>query len=515
YSIMNNHINLTEMKEKKALAIIKDMNDDLVFTGNPFFGKTNYTSVFFNIINTKSRRVVLEASINRTEIQDLFLKRKQEIGIAFIFLIIVSFTLGQFFSNTITKPLKELVANAEKISKGQKDVTFSINRHDEIGLLSNTLSEMNRNLNKRIQAMDIMNKIDKAVLSSISRKDLLNSVISFICDYIDKSTVVMALRDDIGSGFELISAARKNKISVIISNPYIPDELLGRNTLDTLKKSCLVSEDHNLIEVLKKQLHLPEKTKRFYNVPIYLKEEYLGSLFVVKNNQQDFTSDEQQTLIKLGDQAGVAMQSIFAVEELDTLQIGSIRALSSAIDTKSKWTSGHSSRVAHLSKMLGTALGLNEMQLKRLVISAHLHDIGKIGIPERILDKPDKLTEEEFDSIKQHPETGYQISRNIPNYEDICDGIRYHHERWNGTGYPKGLSGKDIPLFGRIIAIADVFDAVSAKRPYREAMPEEICIKIIRDNRGVDFDPELADLFLEALENTKNHLHIQPTKVTV
>ena len=316
----------------------------------------------------------------------------------------------------------------------------------------------------------------------------------------------MALRDEKGGGFELISAM-KRETAILVDNPYIPDELLSHNTLSDFRTPSVFSHDHNLTEVLVRQLHLPKNVKRFYNVPLYLRESYLGSLLVIKDDQQPFTGEQQQTLRKLGDQVGVALQSVMAVEEINSLQIGSIRALSRSIDAKSKWTAGHSERVAELSEMLGTAIGMEEMQLRRLLISALLHDIGKIGIAESILDKPGRLSDEEFAIIKQHPELGFDISRNIPNYEDICDGIRYHHERWNGTGYPTGIGGMEIPEFGRIIAIADVFDALSADRPYREAMRLDDCIKFIDDRKGADFDAELADAFIETIKSSNIYLN--------
>ena len=507
YTFIQRQLTSRKVDIKAGSPVYRAIEEDVFFLTPPFIGKSEFTTIFFNIPLPEPRKLVIRADFSLTGISVAIKNHSARfLGIVIIYLT-ASFLLGKLFARSVTRPLRQLSERAVMIADGNSSVKLATRRRDEIGVLSRTLSQMNEDLNERIKAMEIMNRIDKAVLSSISRKDLLNRVISFVCDYIDKSTVVMAMRKDTAEGFELISAVRNSGKAIMIDNPFIPDDLLSRDTHSEFRKPGVFSSDINLTEVLIKQLSLPKRTKRFYNVPIYLNEQYLGSLLIIKDDQLPFTGDQQMTLRKLGDQVGVAMQSIKSVEEMNSLQIGSIQALSRSIDAKSRWTAGHSERVAELSKMLGIATGLEELELRRLVISALLHDIGKIGIPETILDKPGRLTDEEFDLIKQHPELGFEISRNIPNYEDICDGIRYHHERWNGSGYPQGLEGENIPLFGRIIAIADVFDALSADRPYRQGLAFEECISFINDKKDADFDRQLAEIFIDAIKSSNNYLN--------
>jgi len=494
------HSDIINIREHRMLS--KSLEEGIAFSNDLFFGKSDSASVFIKIPVEFNYRIVVSAKINRAGLDHLITNRSEELLGFGIILIVFSFLLGKIFAFRITRPIARLAENAVRISEGEDERTLILRRRDEIGVLSRALSHMRGDLNERLKAMEIMNKIDKAVLSSISRNDLLSRVVGFVCDYIDQSTVVMALRDDTGGGFEMISAVRQSEPAIMIDNPYIPDELLSSDTKTLFKSPGIFSQDQNLTEVLIKQLKLPKKTRRFYNVPLYLKESYLGSLLVIKADQMAFTEEQQQTLRKLGDQVGVALQSVMAVEDMNSLQIGSIRALSRAIDAKSEWTAGHSDRVAELSEKLGIAAGLDEQEIRRLVISALLHDIGKIGVPESILDKPAKLTEDEFALIKQHPDMGHKIIANIPDYDDISNGIRYHHERWNGTGYPNAYKGEEIPLFGRIIAVADVFDALSADRPYRAGMSFDDCIKFISDKSGTDFDPELADKFIKLMKDS-------------
>src|SRR5690606_20290161 len=133
----------------------------------------------------------------------------------------------------------------------------------------------------------------------------------------------------------------------------------------------------------------------------------------------------------------------------------------------------HSERVAYMATRLGEAIGLDAETAQRLHIAGLVHDVGKIGVPEAVLCKPGRLTDEEFKLIKLHPEIGHRILRDIPQLADVLPGVLSHHERWDGKGYPHGLAGEEIPMFGRLIAIADSFDAMSSTRTYRSAMPRE------------------------------------------
>lgn len=169
---------------------------------------------------------------------------------------------------------------------------------------------------------------------------------------------------------------------------------------------------------------------------------------------------------------------------------------------RSQETEEHALRLAELSKRVAAKLSLSQKEMDELEILAMLHDIGKVGIDDRILNKPGKLTEEEWVIMKRHPEIGYRIAMASPELEGIADFILSHHERWDGKGYPRGLAGEQIPLLSRIISVADAFDAMTEDRVYRKAMTREVAIKEISDNAGTQFDPKIVDLFIEALEET-------------
>ena len=190
--------------------------------------------------------------------------------------------------------------------------------------------------------------------------------------------------------------------------------------------------------------------------------------------------------------------------ELDMFVYQTLSALSASIDAKDSYTQGHSSRVALFSSILGKAYGYNRDELNTLHHSALMHDVGKIGIPNSIINKEGKLTDEEYNVIKTHPVIGHQILANITQIPHISDGAYYHHERYNGKGYPTGLSGNDIPEIGRIIAVADAYDAMTSNRSYRGILPQEAARKEIEGGIGTQFDPTFAKIMLEMIDADKD-----------
>lgn len=188
-------------------------------------------------------------------------------------------------------------------------------------------------------------------------------------------------------------------------------------------------------------------------------------------------------------------------EKLENAYMESIETLRQTVDAKDTYTRGHSDRVSEYACLLGEKLNLNENDMKTLKIGGLFHDIGKIGVPDSILLKPGKLTDEEYSEIKNHPTIGAHILSTATIFSNLLPIVKHHHERYDGKGYPSQLKGEEIPYLARITAIADTFDAMTSKRPYRNAMDLEFVISEFEKCSGTQFDPKLAPIWIDILKN--------------
>lgn len=181
-------------------------------------------------------------------------------------------------------------------------------------------------------------------------------------------------------------------------------------------------------------------------------------------------------------------------------------SLAKALDSRDTYTFDHSENVSKYAVQIAEKMNLSKDLCNHLCTGALLHDIGKIGIPEHILTKPDKLSMEEYKNIKRHPKIGYEILKHVDRFKDdgILDIVLYHHERYDGKGYPAGLKGSEIPLAARIVAVADTFDAMTSRRVYRNELDLEHTLNVIRQNKATQFDPEVVDAFLSLFENQES-----------
>lgn len=197
--------------------------------------------------------------------------------------------------------------------------------------------------------------------------------------------------------------------------------------------------------------------------------------------------------------------------KVERMSLQMIRALANTIDAKDSYTNGHSSRVAKYSVMLAGRMGYRGEKLEQVQYAALLHDIGKIGIPEEIINKPSRLTDEEYEIIKTHPAIGGAILDEITEIPDIAVGARWHHERYDGKGYPDRLMGEEIPELARIIGVADAYDAMTSKRSYRDVLPQEVVLAEIEKGKGSQFDPVIAEHMVQIIKkDTTYQLHEQP-----
>ena len=231
-------------------------------------------------------------------------------------------------------------------------------------------------------------------------------------------------------------------------------------------------------------------------VPVESKKEILGALYV--DNTADvgaFDEGDMHLLAALGRMAGLSLERVRLIERQDRLFYGVIRALVSSLEAKDQYTRGHTERVTAYALTIAQEMELSAEQLQELRLAGLLHDIGKIGVPEAILCKVGKLTPEELQIMRRHPDIGADIVQNIEGIGEIATVVRHHQERWDGSGYPAGLRGEAIPLLDRILAVADAYDAMTSSRAYRRNFSEEEVLAEFRACSGRQFDPQVVEAF--------------------
>ena len=375
------------------------------------------------------------------------------------------------FHELLSQELEYANLNKTKVSvlifdinnMGQINRDYGHSKGDEV--IKTVASKINENIKKQ----DIAARYGGDKIAVILR-NMNSEEAKYMAEYLTYS-LSCCLVDDIGP---------VNKVSVGIAT--FPDD----------------TEDKEKLLILTEQAVLVSKTKGYAN----------GRSTIVSTQDYDFWDDTAlnsfaAVLAKRHSQLGINFEEAL-VEQFQNENILSqnhlievVTSLASAIDAKDEYTKDHSSSVSRYSVSLARAINLPEKEIERIKLGALLHDIGKIGIPEDVLTKPSKLTEEEFKIIQQHPTIGVQkILEPNPLLHDLIPIVKYHHEQWNGKGYPCGLKGEEIPLAARIVAIADTYHALISDRPYRKGMSVEKACSILEEGAGVQWDKELVRQFI-------------------
>ncbi len=235
-----------------------------------------------------------------------------------------------------------------------------------------------------------------------------------------------------------------------------------------------------------------------YATPIVIRGEMKGIVFTgPKLSGRDYTEYELDLITIIANSVGIGMENAHLLTQLQTTYVATLRSLISIIEAKDPYTKGHTERVASYSIALANRLRLDEDDLRRIMFAALMHDIGKMGVLDEIVNKPGALTEEEWELMRQHPVTGSELVEKMEFLNGTSDIVRHHHESWNGRGYPDGLRGDGIPLGARIVTVADSFDAMTTDRPYRKALSVDEAVRRLEKAAGIQFDPELVRVFVQ------------------
>jgi response regulator RpfG family c-di-GMP phosphodiesterase len=300
--------------------------------------------------------------------------------------------------------------------------------------------------------------------------------------------------------------ARQHPVLYQLEGEFDANQLQQHDFLNTL---CSVVNEHNKDvrysadgshPLPSRITQVPEVIGSFIAYPLNRGEHSRGVLLVIRNARNTAFSDLDFEIINvLGSQAGISLENAGLYKNLRDNYLKTIRAFALAVEAKDPYTHGHSENVMKYTIVLAKKLGLSDDEIEQIKYAGLLHDVGKIGISEAILNKPGRLTEEEFTQIKQHPDLGARIISDVPFLKSLVPLVLHHHERFDGKGYPRGLAGKDIPYGARILCVCDTYEAMTSDRPYRKAMPFEKATAIIEENKGLQFDPDIAEEFLHII----------------
>lgn len=298
---------------------------------------------------------------------------------------------------------------------------------------------------------------------------------------------------------ELIESIVSGKAIFILNHNYYYSENSEWDKISVLKSVLKKYDSETIGEFVKKISSFePVEIEKnlIYNFPVIIKNKLQGNLIFIIEKSMKINERQNELINNILSQSGVVIENAFLITESKKRNIDIVKSLVKAIEAKDNYTKGHSDRVAIYSVMIAEKMGLSDEKLIEIEMASVLHDVGKIGLPENILNKEGKLTDDEYKYIKQHPEKGYEIVSQIKNMQHIAMIIRYHHERWDGLGYPTGKKREEIPLESRIIAVADTYDAITSDRPYRTGNTKEFALKEIEKNKNKQFDPVIVEIFL-------------------
>ena len=378
-------------------------------------------------------------------------------------------------SDFISKPfkMKQIEFILKKVEREKKLLQENKKFSEEL-TLHRLIDHLSGQLEKSVEEISTLHAISDKITRLKGIKDIVNTMVDVTGEILDTADVCFYLLDGATGKFIDLDSG-----SIAELNRGIMEGNIVRNRVPG-------SFDGQDLEIL---------------FPLMIEDRLFGALRVVSSNGID--SSKEAKLSYLLQRIVERMENVVLYEGLYENILSTLDSMAKILDARDPHTSRHSTRVTELSMRIGKALGLSDEDLDVLKVSASLHDIGKVGVPDKILLKKGKLTVEEMNIIKKHPDIGFDILSSIIPMKKDAEIIRHHHERYDGKGYPMGLKGEDIPFLSRIITLADAFDAMTSDRPYRKALPYSVALQEIKRCRGTQFDPGIVDVFIRKVITPK------------
>lgn len=399
------------------------------------------------------------------------------------------------------EPVAKLKEGTQRIARCEFESPVAIASGDEFEELGDSFNNMARQLDRQFQALLTVSEIDRSILAALDSGAIVNEVLRNAGRIVPATAVSVTLVDPAADHAGYAHFVDGDGTTVRRYTRLAPEDV--RDLRENTAGIRFDARDRRASAYGHSVSRDGERTGSCLALPILLDGQLSGAIVFRGEEGAGFDEDDLTYARRLTDQVAVALSQARLLEDLEQLNLGTVKALAGAIDAKSEWTSGHSERVTALSLAIGRQLGLAPIELTALERGALLHDIGKIGVPSTILDKPALLNPEEFGIIQEHVRLGVRIIEPIHQYAEILPMILQHHERLDGSGYPQGLKGDEICTHARILAVADCYDAITTHRPYREGLSPEEALEVIRGDAPTELDPLVVESLARALERVR------------
>ena len=394
-------------------------------------------------------------------------------------------------------PLERLHDATKQIAAQRFESRVEVTSGDEFEQLADSFNTMAAQLGVQFHALKTIGEIAHAILGSVDQDTILNAVLDRVPDLHTSACYAIALIEDSRRGGG--SSLSLTRVRPRAQRELLPTSFCAADLHLLELNPCFFQTDvaKSVPDFLRPLL--AEEVSCFSIFPIFLDHKSFGALIYGHSRPVHPESADVYHARQIADQLAVALSNTRLIAALEQLHWGTLKALARAIDAKSNWTSGHSERVTRLAVRIGKAMGLSGEELATMERGGLLHDVGKIGTPREILDKPGKLDDSEMQIMREHVYIGMRILEPIPGLNQALPIVAQHHERFDGTGYPNGLKGEQISILARIFAIADTFDAMTSDRPYRSGMASDQAVNLIASQAGRQFDPRVVAAFLDLL----------------
>jgi putative nucleotidyltransferase with HDIG domain len=389
------------------------------------------------------------------------------------------------------EPLVQLSSGTDRIARHDLSARVEVSGDDEFGQLASSFNNMADRLSRQFRLIEAGAGIDRAVIEEGDATAAARALLAGVGGLLPVARSALLLFDPGMDGFSILfrwdgrgtAPAGAPQEEAPNALPWLkgsmPHRIVTPNRVPTEFAAADIGSGGGQVLIM----------------PLAVQGVFVGALALEADAASGWTDDDVAQVRQLVHQAAVALNELRLRRETVEMGWEALRALAIAIDAKSKWTSGHSERVSELAWALAGRLELSVDDRDVLHRGGLLHDIGKIGVSTEVLDYPGKLDESMRRAIEAHPAIGARILEPIKVFRPLIPIVRYHHERWDGMGYPDGLAGTEIPYLARILAVADVYDAMQSPRPYREALSQAVVLEHIRAGAGTAFDPELVEPF--------------------